>query len=472
MRTKHFSRNGRKLSLAIILMVLLISGQRAWTEELDTAKIIWTTKLSLSDEIWAAKFFANGDSIVVVEKNRVFVMDARTGKIGDVLQYFHSPHNLIIENERYLYNDWGQKFDLNLRYVVDGCKFSPYGGKEEINQFSATSFSLYKNEDKAIVGTHHSSDPWQQYRKVDSNLVMFQKSSMTPIFFKSVNGFIDGIRISDDGNKVITRELNTNCCKGNILTNEDRLVSRDPITLENIKTIHQIKDHGGYVNFDFSPDSKYFIATTTGNSVYIWETENWKLVSNFYLHYIKNGDLCFSCNSKYLLAQYVYDGEEPKQYGMNIYSLQPVVKKIRRLILNDTLPDGTMSRIIPKALDCEHNKLLGVTVVYDDGYKWALSLIDLPEFVTSVGSNNTTDNEAILYPNPTNGTITINFNEELTEPTTMELSNETGRIMFSTIIGTGTREYLINTRELPEGMYICNVRSHNFTRTYKIMVVR
>lgn len=398
-------------------------------------------------------------------------MDARTGKIGDVLQYFHSPHNLIIENDRYLYNDWGQKFDLNLRYVVDGCKFSPYGGKDEINQFSATSLSLFKNEDKAIVGTQHSSDPWQQYRKVDSNLAMFQKSSLTPIFFKSVNGFIKDLRISSDGTKVVSRELNTNCCKGNILTNEDRFVSRNSITLDEAKTIHQIKDHGGYVNFDFSPDSKYFVATTY-DEVYIWETDKWELLSKFRLYYIQFGDLCFSCNSKYLLAQYLPEEEDPKQCGLNIYTLKPEVKLIKRLIINDKLPNGSTTYIIPKAIDCENNKMLAVTVVYDNGYKWALSLIQLPEFVTSVGNNNTTDNDAILYPNPTNGTITINFNEELTEPTTMELSNETGRIMFSTIISTGTREYLLNTRELPEGIYICNVRSHNFTRTYKIMVVR
>ena len=287
----------KKIQFIFVLFLLLISGQRAWTQEVDTAQIVWTTKLSLSDEIWAAKFFANGDSIVVVEKNRVFVMDARTGKIGDVLQYFHSPHNLIIENDRYLYNDWGQKFDLNLRYVVDGCKFSPYGGKDEINQFSATSLSIFKNEDKAIVGTQHSSDPWQQYRKVDSNLVMFQKSSLTPIFFKSVNGFIKDLRISSDGTKVVSRELNTNCCKGNILTNEDRFVARNPITLDEAKTIHQIKDHGGYVNFDFSLDSKYFVATTKSDSLYIWETENWELKNKYYTLYIGNfGTIIWSKN--------------------------------------------------------------------------------------------------------------------------------------------------------------------------------
>jgi len=44
MRTKHFSRYGRKLSLAAFFLVLLISGQRAWTKEVPNgdADVIWS----------------------------------------------------------------------------------------------------------------------------------------------------------------------------------------------------------------------------------------------------------------------------------------------------------------------------------------------------------------------------------------------------------------------------------------------
>ena len=124
------------------------------------------------------------------------------------------------------------------------------------------------------------------------------------------------------------------------------------------------------------------------------------------------------------------------------------------------------------SIDAKNNKLFILHGIYDDGYKWALSLIDLPEFVTSVGSNKTKDNEAILYPNPTSNEITINFNEPITEQTSLEISDETGRMIYTNTLEIGISEFNWNTKDLSNGMYLCVVRNKNSSRTYKIMVVR
>ncbi len=76
------------------------------------------------------------------------------------------------------------------------------------------------------------------------------------------------------------------------------------------------------------------------------------------------------------------------------------------------------------------------------------------------------ENQILLYPNPTNGTIQLN----LTEKTKINVFNEIGLLVFSTELNSGINELFVPN--LIDGLYNFKLTTHNKTYHKKIMIVK
>ena len=213
----------------------------------------------------------------------------------------------------------------------------------------------------------------------------------------------------------------------------------------------------------FSPDGKMFATHGTTepdalriDSIFIWSTEDWKPIGNFYVEYSWYSDILFSCNSKYLFARY-WDWDK-NNGGIGVYSAKPPFEQVFKQEGFWELYD----------ISCEKNYLLVDATVQT----YSIALLTIPEFITDVKPADEPEQEDIVYPNPTSGDVRISFHKELTEPVQVHISNSIGTIIYTTMLEAGSKYFQWNTLTLPSGMYLCTVRDNNIFTTYKIMVIK
>jgi PKD repeat protein len=108
-----------------------------------------------------------------------------------------------------------------------------------------------------------------------------------------------------------------------------------------------------------------------------------------------------------------------------------------------------------------------------DGTNWNVN----PDFGGGATTGLAKVNKALefgLYPNPNDGTFTINFSQRLSESFNLEIRDMTGRMVFEQLnIENGLREVNISAGQLSEGAYILRVlTSEGNISEKKFIVVR
>jgi hypothetical protein len=79
----------------------------------------------------------------------------------------------------------------------------------------------------------------------------------------------------------------------------------------------------------------------------------------------------------------------------------------------------------------------------------------------------------LVYPNPANRFACITFNQVSRSEMTLELVDNSGRMVYSTRIPTGISKQEIPIDELPEGLYMIRLFSQQkLTGTSKLIIMR
>jgi hypothetical protein len=85
------------------------------------------------------------------------------------------------------------------------------------------------------------------------------------------------------------------------------------------------------------------------------------------------------------------------------------------------------------------------------------------------------DDNAKLYPNPTNGPANLDFNLTKSGNVTIQIKDITGKVVSTTeegALGTGMQHIKLNTENLKTGVYFCTLNTSNGSQTFKFMVTK
>lgn len=118
------------------------------------------------------------------------------------------------------------------------------------------------------------------------------------------------------------------------------------------------------------------------------------------------------------------------------------------------------------------NVQLKIVNVTDGGNNLYVDNINLGALITSVTEMETAINDVLIYPNPTNGNFSIEYQLTKNEDITIEITDVLGREIYKTvhsyqIIGTNKQE--VNTF-LENGVYNLNLKMGNSTTNKKIVI--
>ena len=89
-----------------------------------------------------------------------------------------------------------------------------------------------------------------------------------------------------------------------------------------------------------------------------------------------------------------------------------------------------------------------------------------------------TDRESYLklYPNPSTGNVTIEYNLNKSELVEISLHDNFGKLVYSlknrAPHDAGVYKITFNGVELPAGIYFCTLRTENGQKTEKLLIVR
>lgn len=117
------------------------------------------------------------------------------------------------------------------------------------------------------------------------------------------------------------------------------------------------------------------------------------------------------------------------------------------------------------------NKLDGYYYIHYIGqYDWSHFEI-MPningESIKSVTTEEISDNDFICYPNPTNNTLNISINQEMSEPANLYLLDATGRIV--TIEKVSGLTHTLNISTLPSGVYLIRISGTHCNMEHRII---
>jgi hypothetical protein len=83
---------------------------------------------------------------------------------------------------------------------------------------------------------------------------------------------------------------------------------------------------------------------------------------------------------------------------------------------------------------------------------------------------NKDDNYFSCYPNPAHSSLNLQFSGTLTENTTLNLYNVSGKQIITKSIPAGSSESSIDTRDMLNGLYILEVRNNEFVSRKEVMI--
>lgn len=89
--------------------------------------------------------------------------------------------------------------------------------------------------------------------------------------------------------------------------------------------------------------------------------------------------------------------------------------------------------------------------------------------ISSTEENKFNQEELTLFPNPSNGQVSISLNGFMNESQILVM-DMTGKIVFQKLADTTNEIVTYNFSHFPKGVYIVEVRSNNYTQTQKLIL--
>lgn len=91
-------------------------------------------------------------------------------------------------------------------------------------------------------------------------------------------------------------------------------------------------------------------------------------------------------------------------------------------------------------------------------------LVDIEELIA--------ENSFEIYPNPTNGIVTIKTNDQYYEDFNVQIFDALGRKVDSDVLNLGSGEYSANLENYPEGLYIVRIYTKEFSINKKLLLTK
>ena len=143
------------------------------------------------------------------------------------------------------------------------------------------------------------------------------------------------------------------------------------------------------------------------------------------------------------------------------------------------LPVGTYT-VFPEALQYATTALTSIaitsgapTVSAANFVQHTLSFTITPS-ATSISNVSTATSDVVAFPNPTSGTLNIQWNENVTEKATVTVADVAGRIVYSTSLnmaqGAGTHQ--LDLSNLGNGLYILSIKSASINYNNKVEIAK
>ena len=248
--------------------------------------------------------------------------------------------------------------------------------------------------------------------------------------------------------------------------NPDTLVSVDVYSIPDLKyetTI--IKQNLLDINYlKFSDNNQYLAGALGSDGTNIWNTSDWSLFRNF----SGEGPSCaFSNDNQYLILSKQFNmigNWELKilninnQIEVNSYTLNWLTNKYLNLNKGDCPLSISVSQ------DSKYICVGGGAGIYMLNAKWQ---------PTSVPDNPIQIIQPIIFPNPTNGTATIQFNllqPSLTNINIYDITSKLVTPIFSGLLQPGMQNFTWSVNNISSGNYFCKITTGSFTSTIQIIV--
>ncbi|MFH1052589.1 MAG: T9SS type A sorting domain-containing protein [bacterium] len=225
------------------------------------------------------------------------------------------------------------------------------------------------------------------------------------------------------------------------------------VALYDLNTYQLIKvlgSHESQVNdIAFSPDGKMVASCGEDWRIYVWDTETRELIHEFGM----DGAVVsvkFSNDNKFLIT----GGGGFENLHTSVFNLT-----IDEIHYNYPIPYGRQSMDISSA-----NNFLVVGGGYD------LFLLNPKWDIT--GLQETNKYETIIYPNPVDMKVNIDFNVINPGLFNIELLNITGNFIeniFSGFLEPGNQTIQFNCKNIANGTYFIRITSPSFTKTIKLV---
>jgi len=133
---------------------------------------------------------------------------------------------------------------------------------------------------------------------------------------------------------------------------------------------------------------------------------------------------------------------------------------------NSSLPND---RVV--SIKLENENKIWAAVGYNDAYSptGGKGIVCLTNELTGINSISKIDYR--IYPNPTNNSIVVDFNNVFIKDMKVSITDLQGKIFYSNCFQNSISKLRIDINDYPKGIYIINVRSESTLVNYKIMKV-
>ncbi len=415
----------------LIAILLAISGLEHAKAQSLAEDTVWTKKTDQSLGFFQVKFSDNDSIIVGHGYGNDLFFEAKTGKEIARISGNNEVHFIDNDNKFIRLNDEGSKieiFDINSWQVIDtlvhdGLKIYPLTSISNNKRYFVAviqgSLRIWDIETKQILITKNYKNEENLY-KFNVEQVKFTCND-NAIICTEYKEYVDPENPNNPYSK-----LNHVIYNFNTLDSIDAIIGKAYFRLSNTCS---------YISFKRSDP-------TYGVEIYDFNTKEllWKIPING----PSLTGIEFSPDDKYLVTSptiQIWDIESKKQ----VISYQ----------------SGT-SRNIAISHD-------GKYIISSIG-RYLFNWFAMWEG-TYVEEN--ADNSTIIYPNPTNGIVTINFTQQLPEITNISLTNINGAVirdLFNNFLESGQQSMNFEVSDLVNGSYFINVSNSHLNLFFKLII--
>jgi len=288
--------------------------------------------------------------------------------------------------------------------------------------------------------------------------------------------------LAPDGRKIISL---TGCNR----YNGDKYENIYIFDIETKKLITGIGDFPTAFNIAISPDGRYFAMHVSINNVLLFDLNTYQLIKVLGSHESQVNDIAFSPDGKMVASCgedwriYVWDTETRElihEYGCNTHVKNVVFSNDSKFIIWSDGGDNYTTQVWSidtkeKVYQYPFSGFADIDISQDNKIittsSKRVSLLNPKWEIT--GFQETNEYETIIYPNPTNNSLTVNFNLSFPTQLNFNLYDITG-ILVSNIKSQFYEPGLINENlilgNLANGVYYLKIESLQCNKTFKINI--